>query len=770
MKKILYYSFLLLAFAVCLEFTACSDDTDDNNGGQVRFESFGPSPALRGGKLTFIGKNMDKVTKIILPDNIEITDIEVIDNEHIKITIPQNAQVGYVKLITPNGEFTSKTLLTYTEPISITKIAPSPIKAGEKLTIEGDYLNLIQKVVFKENVEILCKDFVTWERAKIELILPREAQSGIIILADTAAIPLELESEMELQVVLPSVENTLNLTNKKPGDVITVPGADLDLVEEVLSPDGESIPFEVADNVLSFILPTGITDGAIVMVAASGVRVAVANIGMAVPSELVVTPTTDIKAGDEISIKGINMDLVTTLVFPGLTDPVTPTSKSATEIKVTMPEAAISGDLVLNTASGNKVTVAIVTLKPEVLAYNPSPVAAGSSVELQGKHLDLVVSVTFGGNKKVEVYTTTADKLSVTVPVDAETGKITLTMKNGETVECSSLEITKPVFAYIPVLPGSDEEIKAGTIWAVDIENGDKLTDVQVNGSTTQYILQGSKLYILIPNNAGGNTKVKLISSNGEVEYTINVIGSSSIETIVFQGPVDLTWGDDGRAVVPSSAFDGVGAGSILKIYFTQKEAWGQAQINDGGWAQIPWPELGGSGTITTDTYGDKSVGEQEFVLTQDILNLLDSKKGIYGTYSDTDPVSIIIQGSDWIITKISIITKGGATSEVIWEGNTVFGTDWGSYVQLNDPALFANAKVGKTLAVTVKDLDMSQAWWQVLLKDSSWADIPGGKAELASNATGCEYPIDQTLLDIMQAGGIIIGGYANTITKVEIK
>ncbi|WP_255495252.1 hypothetical protein [Dysgonomonas sp. 521] len=638
------YNRVILAMLVVLAitFTACSSDDDDNSG-TVKLESYGPSPALRGSQLTFIGKNMDKVTSVILPDNITITDIEVVSNEQIKVTIPQDAKEGYVKLIGPGIEITSKTLLTYTEPISISKIAPASVKAGQMLTIEGDYLNLIQKVVFADNVEVGYKEFKTWERDKIEVKVPSEARTGIIILADTADIPVELKSETELQVVLPSVEKVADLTNKKPGDVISVSGKDFDLVESVQLPGEETVEFTVKDNVLSFTLPEGVTDGAIVMVAYSGVHVAIANIGMAVPSELVATPATGIKDGTEITVKGINMDLVTTVLFPGVEEAVSPTSKSATEIKITVPEGTISGNITLNTASGNTASVAITTLKPEVLSYNPASVAAGNDVVLNGKNLDLVASVTFGGNVKVEVTPSSATALTVNVPVDAETGKITLTMKNGETVEASSLTITKPEFCYAPVLPGSDEEIKSGTILALDVQNGDKLTGVQVNGNNAQYILQGSTLNILVPSNANGNTEFKLISSNGEVIHTIYITSSGIVETVIMDEVRDLgSWAGEGAGGafrLYKESFEGVKAGAILKFYFTVT-GYGQLQLNNANWSA--WD---------TPVFEDAGQTFYEMELTQDFLD------NIMNTDDGWSTTAMVIQGQDLIISKVSIIT-----------------------------------------------------------------------------------------------------------------
>lgn len=629
--NILKYCALCLIITALACMSSCSND-DDNGSGAVVLEAFGPSPALRGSELTFIGKNLDKVTSVILPEGIEITDIEIVSKEKIKITIPQDAKEGYVKLVASGTEVTTKTLLTYTEPISITKFAPSPVKAGQTLTIEGDYLNLIQKVVFSDNVEVSYKDFLTWERKKIEVVVPREAQTGIIILADTAAIPVELKSETELQVVLPSVEKVLDLTNKKPGDVVSTIGQDLDLVESVQLPNGTPVAHAIKDNVLAFTLPEGITDGAIVMVAYSGVHVAIANIGVAVPTDLVATPTTGIKDGSVISIKGVNMDLVTTALFPGVSEAVTLTSKSATEIKVTTPTNAKTGDLILNTASGKTVSVKITTLKPEILSYNPSSVAAGNEFTIKGKNLDLVTSVTFGGNKVVEVTPTSSTDLVVKAPVDAETGELTLTMKNGETVKGSVLTVTKPDFCYIPVLP--ENEIKAGTILAIDIKNADKLTSVQIDGSNVQYILQGDILNVPIPSTANGNTPLKLVSSNGEITYTLTVKGVGPVITSVWSGSKDIAnWA---YVQMQSSLFSSVQVGDIIKVTVDASSITSSSQGSFKTGA-TDWPAIADGTEYFTIT------GDYTLTVTENIKQALQS-------------TGLIISGKEYVAKDVSIL------------------------------------------------------------------------------------------------------------------
>lgn len=49
---------------------------------------------------------------------------------------------------------------------------------------------------------------------------------------------------------------------------------------------------------------------------------------MAVPTNLVATPASGLRGGDEIVLTGLNLDLVTSLSFPGVAENVQPASLS----------------------------------------------------------------------------------------------------------------------------------------------------------------------------------------------------------------------------------------------------------------------------------------------------------------------------------------------------------------------------------------------------------------------------------------------------------
>lgn len=641
----------------CLTFTACDngDDEDTNQyKGGISLNVFGPSPVSRGGVLRFLGSGMDKVTAVVIPGCDDITDIEVVSDTEIRVTVPQTAQPGLVVLKTPKGDITTKTELTFTEPIALEAFAPAEVKPGSELTITGEYLNLIKEVIFADEVTVPADEFVSQSRQEIKVIVPDSAQTGKFILSDGAEIPNWIYSEGELEVTLPSVEAPLDLVDKKPGDVIRVSGENFDLVKKVQMPNGDEVEFTMTasseGDELTFTLPDNVSDGEITVLPASDVKVVVATVVVATPSNVVAVPAVNLRGGDMITLKGTNMDLVTDVTFPGVEEAVGLESQNSTEIKVLMPAAAISGDLQLNTNSGKATAVSIATAKPENISYSAATVPAGEALTVKGINMDVVSAVVFSGNVEVTVSDATATAISLTVPTTAETGALLLKMANGEFVEAPSLTIEKPVCAYLPALP---DKLVRGRIVELEIVNADKLTNVLLNEASVQYINDAAKgvLMLNVPAELNGTYSLKLISSNGEIAYDVLVVAN---EETVWAGPLDISWGDGGRVLVPAVSFAKVTAGTVMKVYFDQKDqTWAQAQFNYGDWSGIAF-SLFDTTMVPTDIYGWSFESRvMELTLTQEILDNIQAKQG---DCEDQTNVGIIIQGSDLTFTKITIV------------------------------------------------------------------------------------------------------------------
>ena len=641
----------------CLTFTACDngDDEDTNQyKGGISLNVFGPSPVSRGGVLRFLGSGMDKVTAVAIPGCDDITDIEVVSDTEIRVTVPQTAQPGLVVLKTPKGDITTKTELTFTEPIALEAFAPAEVKPGGELTITGEYLNLLKEVIFADEVTVPADEFVSQSRQEIKVIVPDSAQTGKFILSDGAEIPNWIYSEGELEVTLPSVEAPLDLVDKKPGDVIRVSGENFDLVKKVQMPNGDEVEFTMTasseGDELTFTLPDNVSDGEITVLPASDVKVVVATVVVATPSNVVAVPAVNLRGGDMITLKGTNMDLVTDVTFPGVEEAVGLESQNSTEIKVLMPAAAISGDLQLNTNSGKATAVSIATAKPENISYSAATVPAGEALTVKGVNMDVVSAVVFSGNVEVTVSDATATAISLTVPTTAETGALLLKMANGEFVEAPSLTIEKPVCAYLPALP---DKLVRGRIVELEIVNADKLTNVLLNEASVQYINDAAKgvLMLNVPAELNGTYSLKLISSNGEIAYDVLVVAN---EETVWAGPLDISWGDGGRVLVPAVSFAKVTAGTVMKVYFDQKDqTWAQAQFNYGDWSGIAF-SLFDTTMVPTDIYGWSFESRvMELTLTQEILDNIQAKQG---DCEDQTNVGIIIQGSDLTFTKITIV------------------------------------------------------------------------------------------------------------------
>lgn len=543
MNKIYKFSAWWMACLVLLSsltFTACDTNDLDTNQykGGISLNVFGPSPVLRGGELRFLGCGMDQVASVLIPGCDAITDIQLISAEEIRVIVPQTALTGYVTLMLRNGEsIVTKTQLTYSEPVSIESFSPESVRPGDVLTIKGDYLNLMSQVIFAEDVivsdEVIAEEeateatskFLKHTRNEIQVRVPEEAQSGKIILSDGAEIPNRLYSEVELQVVLPSVAEVADHNNIKPGATLTVTGENFDLVKEVRMENGEKVEFEFSaeNKTLRFTLPANAVSGFIYAVPASGVQVPVANIEMAKPGNFSCA-VTEINAGEQITILGENLDLVSAVIFTG------------------------GGE-------------------GEIISQSP-------------------------------------EQLVVSVPASAQSGSVTFKMANGEQISGLNLTINQPCH----IVSSLEEDFEAGKEMIVEVANGELLTGVKINGVEVTHTLDGIQLKIQVPETAGANSILELVSSDVSAKYTVSfakVIWTGSfVTTSAWEGNQDLGWGNyDWSSVQP---------GTIITIYYTLNQAVTDWQLKLGcanGWAELPTIPIKGleagstrfSATLTAD-------------------------------------------------------------------------------------------------------------------------------------------------------------------------
>lgn len=775
MKKYSKYTALLmmcLMLVTSLSFTACNDDdfdTNQNRGG-ISLEVFGPCPVARGGELRFIGSGMNQINSVTIPGCDDITDIKVVSDREIRVTVPQTAIPGKVVLNHSNGKITTLTDITFLEPVSLdaeNTFSPARVKPGQEVTINGEYLNLMKEVCFSfveglDSANVYAANegaFIEHTRKAIKVIVPDNAVSGPVGVSDALAeIPNLIWSELELEVVLPSVASAIDITNAKPGDLITINGNDLELVRKVVMPNEDEVEYTVSEDgkKLTFNLPDNASDGAVCVVPGSGVKVAVANIGMVVPTSMTTNCGDGLRAAEELVIKGVNMDMVVSVVFPGMTDAVEPTSVSSTEVKVAVPATAWSGDLTLNLKSGVSVTQPIVLAHPENVAFAPSPVPGGAELTITGKNLDLIASVVFEGGASVEAKNATATELKIKVPFTAATGMVKFVLLSGETVDAAELTVDLPTIAYVIEWPSEEEEIKAGEIMKVTIGNEDKLTGVKVNGEDVQYILNGTTLFINLPMSAGNGTKITLMSGDESFEDTYNVIPATHVENVIFDTMIDLSWsGDEGvnKFRLYKESFEGVPVGAKLIFYVKPGEG-AQIQINDANWGQMTMLEP----SIDAAT--------AELELTAEIMDRMLTTNDGWST------TALVIQGQNCIVNKVSLAWEN-PSDVTVWEG--VYELAWGPHLYLSKE-LFDGAKAGASLtfyvnpAATGFQIQLNPADWKSFATVAEWSETVD---HLVYTLTAEDLEKIRTIEGSNDDGpftGMIIQGSGATLTKITFE
>ncbi len=614
-------SFLwLVLLLICSTFAFTSCDRDDLNtdqyGNEISVLSYGPNPVLRGGVLTFKGANLDQITEIDLPGAEAITSINVVTsgkNSEINIEVPaEKCEPGIVTLKTAkNGEIKTLTPITYIENLKFTGFYVGENKenlvgnVGDVLTIEGDYLNNITSVIFANGATMDAENFKSQTRYQIQLVIPAEAGEGRFQISD---------------------------------------GNNYMYSEGALSSQTASE--------ITFIISSKVADGEITAVTKSGIRLPFGEITTVVPSQLVATPS-PIKNGEEITISGKDMDLITGIAFPNAKESKL-NKVETTKVTSTVPEDAQEGDITLSLDNGKTVTVAYKLVKPTVTSCTPAAITAGEKTIIKGTDLDLVASVTFPGDVEQTVtdFKGTANAIAVTVPTACAGSGFKLNLKNGTTVnidgQLSIKAATDPAIAS--VTPGEAIAGSKITITGKNFQNIQNLYigSYKVNRYTSR---TNTEIVCQVPANAEvGTYKIVMEDPDGNkiegpefkvvpAEKDIATI-TTNIDNSAIKYPYNFTWDDTGRFRIMKADLIklGVKVGSKM-LFYKEAGATGQVQINNANWGAI-------------DTVSDWD-GNKDCIVKVFDAAMMEAVNSISDGWGDT---AFILQGDLKNVTKIAIL------------------------------------------------------------------------------------------------------------------
>jgi hypothetical protein len=792
-----------------LSLTGCSEDNLDTNQyqGGVSLNVYGPSPVMRGGQLRFLGSNLDQIREVIIPTNISITNIDVVTSgvpSEIRVTIPKDGPMpGKVILVTKTDQrIETITDLNYIEGIEITKVTESAMP-GDVIKIEGDYLNLIHSIAFADNVVVSSSDFVTWDRYAIEVTVPEDAKTGKLELY-TADLTVIDKSKVEYQIVqtekaieigVPAISkikarneaDALGEITAKAGERITITGTYFNVVADVTIGGVSVADMAMAEDgsSLVFTLPAEAPSGNILLVCKSGVEVPVGTLTTVKPTNCVAAPN-PVKAGQALQIDGNDMDVVVDVVFADSKGEYTINGNqniinTTQAYAVTVPETATEGILKLAMANGELIDVPFTLLKPTVTGYDNTTVSAGGALTIKGTNLDLVKSVQFGESDVVSVEGS-ANAISLTVPMNATSGTPTLTLANGTTVaNVPEISIQEAVFCYFTEMPAEDAELKAGDSFTLPVANGDKLTGVEINGEACQYVLSsGSQLIIGIPGNAKKGSKVRLISSNGEITYTIDFIPNTEVTTVLWTGQAVADDWKDQPYVLSDAGLElkdaGVVVGDIISFHITPLDAAWKLQIVEGHWG----PTYASICSFGNDTEGgkfteydlDANKGYFSIEVTQEMLDAAFTQQWWGGVF--------VLNGDNVVVDRITT-THYESLETTVWEGNVV-ADDWG-----NQPTFFsdggaelleAGMKVGSVIRIYITP---TADGWNCQLWDGHWhgqfagCDFNNGNWNLAEHNGAVEFIVTDDFFARMTAsegwgGAFLVNGDNVICTKVTIE
>lgn len=608
---------------------------------------------------------LNLIHSMAFADNVVVSEKDFLQHDRytIKVKVPEDAKTGKLQFYTADLTVGDAAKLDYQIVLSDDRlIVGTPTvakvkgrnevdaegtitaKAGETVTVTGDYMQLI-KAVKVGGVEIT--EFTIAEDGKsLSFVLPAEAPDG--------AIDLVCKSDVEVPAAMVETVKPSDCVAApapvKAGAALTISGKDMDLVTAVEFDNADALSGEAisvaADKVVVTAVPETATEGKLRLVMANGQKVEV--------DFTLVKPTATgynanpASAGSTIQIIGTDLDLVKSVDFGGAEATVEKDAVSAdgTTLNVKVPMAAASGAPVLKLANGVTINAPTLTINEAVFCYvtelpgEDAELHAGQTFVLPIANGDKLTGVEIAG--KACQFIVSGNTLTVGAPDNAKKGtSVRLISSNGEITYkidfIPNTEITTVIWTgahssgdwangftalswggydWSQVTPGTELVVTFGVDPAIgycqmrfacgdgwvalpgtkELAGSDKDGNISMPNDAKEYrlVLTQAMIDKLSEKNQGLVicgvgfilTKVALVE---HISLEVDIAGqvkTNSGKDITY--PFSFQWNADGQINLTKDFLLGLGVkkGSKLIIY-KDPTAKGQVQINNSAWSAI---------------------------------------------------------------------------------------------------------------------------------------------------------------------------------------
>lgn len=654
----------------------------------IVIESFTPSNAMPGDVITISGDYMNLVASVEFAGGTVVKVNAGATRYECKVVVPATAVTGTFILhdnSTPPNLIYAADELTIGDP-TVTGITAASPKPGKKAVVAGKYLNMIKTLTFAGDVDVEVADFtLNAANTTLSVNIPVTAKSGDVVLTNYAGKEFIAGA---ITMTKPSAL-TVSPSPVKAGAELVISGEDLDVVTAVNFPDAGGATFAYTDGKITVAsVPAAATEGNISLVMANGEgsKVAYTLVHPVISS---VSPIT-LKAGEDITVSGSDLDLITVAKLGGKELVIKSVSPDATTLVLTTLNTSVAGSIELGLANGETITDAThITLTYEsLIIVNSMNESAhiGETVTMKGENFMLIENI-YIGTTKVKNYAMRSDtEIKFVMPWMSApaTYSVYFDLYNGDRENCpKSIDVgleleTKTIWegnmyignwnAGMQALAWGGYDwttVKPGTIMNIyltpDMSHG--YSQIRV-GDGTWAALPGTQIYSLDASISvlpivlteamltNLTTKNGLVISGAYFTVTkIDLVTEISQEVIVWEGSRET--GDYANNLELGGEDDWVNAGmkegATVYIYFTAADwtVWSLQTFN-GHWGALPCAPDGTNQFNKTTNPEAEAKGYVTFKATGDFYTAMT-------THSNWG-YALIVQGKNLTVTKLSFL------------------------------------------------------------------------------------------------------------------